>query len=85
MLSLLFALAAGPAQDPAVVPEGTRLAEGRTCYTFNMSRDGVRRPAGVTWQTVKRTVRDGRPVLEIVVESALEWLVREVVGNPSRR
>ncbi|CAN7333908.1 DUF3108 domain-containing protein [Brevundimonas sp. LjRoot202] len=71
MLSLLIALAAGPAQDPAVVPDGTRLAESRTCYTFNISRDGVSRPAGVTWQTVERTVRDGRPVLEIVAHQSM--------------
>lgn len=71
MLSLLIALAAAPAQEPAAVPDGGRLAEGGACYTLNMTRDGVSRPIGVTWQTVGRTVRDGRPVLEIVVHQSV--------------
>jgi hypothetical protein len=72
MSSLLTALAAlSLTQDPAAVPDGARLAESRTCYTLNMTRDGVSRPIGVTWQTVERAERDGRPVLEIVVHQSI--------------
>lgn len=71
MLSLLIALAPALVQNPAAVPDGARPAETRTCYTFNMTRDGASQPAGVTWQTVERTVRDGRPVLEIVVHQSM--------------
>lgn len=67
MLSLLLLLA----QDPASAPDGGRLAESRTCYTLNMTRGGSTRPIGVTWQTVERTVRDGRPVLEVVVHQSI--------------
>lgn len=70
MLSLLIALAPAMIQDPAV-PDGARLAESQTCYTLTMSRDGVTRPIGVTWQTIERTERDGRAVLEIVVHQSI--------------
>ncbi|MDI6624147.1 MAG: hypothetical protein QME55_05410 [Brevundimonas sp.] len=71
MLSLLIALAPALAQGPTAVPDGARLADSRTCYTLNMNRDGVSRPVGVTWQTVKRAERNGRPVLEIVVHQSM--------------
>ena len=71
MLSLLIALAPALAQDPDAVPDGARLADSRACYTLNMTRDGVSRPIGVTWQTVERTERDGRPVLEVVVHQSI--------------
>lgn len=71
MLSLLIALAPALVQTPVAVPDGARLAESRTCYTLNMTRDGVSRPVGVTWQTVERTERDGRPALEIVVHQSI--------------
>lgn len=71
MLSLLIALSSLLAQDPAAVPDGARLADSRTCYTLNMTRDGVSRPVGVTWQTVRRVERDGRAVLEIVVHQSM--------------
>ena len=71
MLSLLIALAPALLQTPAEVPDGARLAESRTCYTLNMTRDGVTRPIGVTWQTVDRAERDGQPVLEIVVHQSI--------------
>jgi hypothetical protein len=72
MSTLLTALAAlALIQEPAAVPDGARLAESRTCYTLNMTRDGVSRPVGVTWQTVTRAERDGRPVLEIVVHQSM--------------
>jgi hypothetical protein len=67
MLSLLLALA----QDPAAVPDGRRLAEGGACYTINMTQGEVTRPIGVTWQSVQRATRDGRPVLEIVVHQSV--------------
>jgi hypothetical protein len=71
MLSLLIALAAAPSPDPAGLPDGRRLAEGETCYTLNMTRGEITRPIGVTWQSVRRSVRDGRPVLEIVVHQSV--------------
>ncbi|MBU1384585.1 MAG: DUF3108 domain-containing protein [Alphaproteobacteria bacterium] len=71
MLSLLFALAPALLQDRAAVPDGARLAEGGTCYTLSMTRGEVTRPIGVTWQSVARTLRDGRPVLEIVVHQSV--------------
>ena len=71
MLSLLIALAPALLQDPTAVPDGARLADSQTCYTLSISRDGVSRPVGVTWQTVKRAERDGRPVLEIVVHQSM--------------
>lgn len=71
MLSLLFALAPTLLQEPTAVPDGARLADSQTCYTLNMIRDGVSRPVGVTWQTVERAERDGRPVLEIVVHQSM--------------
>ena len=67
MLDLLLALA----HEPAGLPDGRRLTESRTCYTLNMTRDGVTRPIGVTWQTVEHSVRDGRPVLEILVHQSI--------------
>lgn len=67
MLSLMIALA----QTATAVPDGQRLAEGETCYTLNMTRGEVVRPIGVTWQTVERTLRDGRPVLEVVVHQSI--------------
>lgn len=71
MLSLLIALAPALVQTPAATPDGARLAESRTCYTLNMTRDGASRPIGVTWQTVERADRDGRAVLEIVVHQSI--------------
>lgn len=71
MLSLLIALAPALLQDPTAVPDGARLADSQSCYTLNVSREGVSRPVGVTWQTVKRAERDGRPVLEIVVHQSM--------------
>lgn len=67
MLELMMALA----QDPAAVPDGRQLAEGQTCYTLNMTREAVTRPIGVTWQSVERTQRDGRPVLDVVVHQSV--------------
>ena len=71
MLGLLIALAPALAQDLPAVPDGTRLADSQACYTLSMTRDGVSRPIGVTWQTVERTERDGRAVLEIVVHQSI--------------
>lgn len=71
MLSLLIALVPALVQEAPAVPDGARLAESRACYTLNMTRDGVTRPIGVTWQTVERTERDGRAVLEIVVHQSI--------------
>ncbi len=58
-------------QDPVPVPNGARLTEGRTCYTMNMTRQGATRPIGVTLQTVERSVRNERPVLEVVVHQSI--------------
>jgi len=67
MLALLLALS----QTPAPVPDGSRLAEGEACYTLSMTRDGQSRAMGVTWQSLKRAERDGRPVLEVVVHQRM--------------
>lgn len=67
MIELLLALA----QDSIPVTDGARLAESRTCYTLNMTRGEMVRPIGVTWQTVARGIRDGRPVLEVTVHQSL--------------
>ncbi|WP_439470555.1 DUF3108 domain-containing protein [Brevundimonas sp.] len=61
----LFGLLAGLAQGPSL--DGTRVHEDRACYTISMNRGGVETPMGVTWQTIERTVVDGRPVLRVVV------------------
>lgn len=59
-------------QDPVVVPpDSGRLAEGQACYTINMTRGEASRPIGVTWQSVRRSTRDGRPVLEVVVHQSV--------------
>lgn len=71
MLSLLIALTPALLQDPGGLPDGARLAEGGACYTLSMTRGEVTRPIGVTWQSVERTTRDGRPVLEIVVHQSI--------------
>lgn len=71
MLSLLIALAPALLQDPAGLPDGGRLAEGRTCYTLNMTRGEVTRPIGVTLQSVQRSTREGRAVLDIVVHQSI--------------
>lgn len=64
LLALLAALAVS---DPAVVPEGSRLAEGEACYVINAMRDGVAQPIGVAWQTVERGEENGRAVLRVTV------------------
>lgn len=58
MLELLLAIA----QEPAALPDGRRLADSRTCYTLNMTRDGTTRPIGVTWQ--RRSAEGSRGVLQ---------------------
>lgn len=67
MLTLILALAPVLAQTPAALPDGRRLAEGQACYTLTMRQGDVSQPVGVTWQRIRRSERDGRPVLEIVV------------------
>lgn len=70
MLSLLATVAPLLLQDPSGGPDGARLSEARNCYTIHMTRDGASRPIGVSWQTVTRGVRDGRPVLEVTVHQS---------------
>jgi hypothetical protein len=68
---ILFAALALQAAAPSVLPDGGRLSEERKCYVLTMTRDGVSRPIGVTWQTVERDTVDGRAVLRVVVHQSV--------------
>lgn len=64
----MFALALALfTQDATPVPDGTRLAEGQTCYAMTIQRDGQAQPFGRTFQSVKRETVDSREVLRILV------------------
>lgn len=48
-------------------PDGTRLAEGATCYTFAMGD----KPLGVTWQSLRASEEGDTPVWDIVVHQRM--------------
>ncbi|PHY13008.1 hypothetical protein CSW58_08660, partial [Caulobacter sp. B11] len=69
-LALAAALVAPPVAPP-VVPDGRLIADDAACFTIAMTRDGVTRPMGVTWQTITQARQDGRAVLKVVVHQRI--------------
>ena len=53
--------------DPDVIPDGTRLVAGETCYAVELNG----RPVGATRQVVRAAERDGRPVWIIDIHQRL--------------
>lgn len=69
-LALAAALVAPPVAPP-MVPDGRLIADDAACFTIAMTRDGVTRPMGVTWQTITQARQDGRAVLKVVVHQRI--------------
>ena len=69
MLALTLALIA---QDTSGLPDGSRLAEGATCYVMAVTRDGIATPLGRTYQRVEREVVEGREVLRVIVHQEIQ-------------
>lgn len=65
MLELLAPIALATAAT--ATPDGRRLVEGKSCYTFAMGGQ----PLGLTWQSVRAAVDGDLPVWEIVVHQRM--------------
>lgn len=73
------------ARVPVLVVQGERDTMGRPS-SFPADLDlAVVPDADHSFKVPSRGAVSQEEALEIVVESTLEWIVREVVGNPSRR
>lgn len=57
---------------PDGFPNGSRLEEGRFCYTLEMRRDGASRAVGRTLQVVRHETFEGRPVVRVIVHQQLQ-------------
>ena len=54
-----------------VAIDGTRIKDESSCYTLYDNRSGTPMALGVTWQTIRRTMLNGRPVLSVLIHQSV--------------